>query len=130
MLLSLYLARVTSCFLHGTPSLQSDMRLILKFQSTHLMGQTFSKVLSGESGFLVQRHSENRIVRALSLVNSCVQMRVCKHGCDITRIWIGYMQSDARFDWLVGNMSVYQENLFQSRSTKTQNFTSFVELFL
>ena len=28
---------------------------------------------------------------------------------------IGYVLSDARFDWLVGNMSVYEENLFQSR---------------
>ena len=37
-----------------------------------------------------------RIVRALSLVNSCVQMRVWKHGCDITRILIGYVLSDAR----------------------------------
>ena len=32
-----------------------------------------------------------RIVRALSLVNSCVKMRVWKHGCDITRILIGYV---------------------------------------
>ena len=58
------------------------------------------------------------VVRALSLVNNCVYMRVCKHGCDITRILIGYVLSDARFHWLVGNMSVYQENLdlFQSRS--------------
>ena len=45
-------------------------------------------------------------------------MRVCKHGCDTTRILIGYVLSDARFDWLVGNMSEYQENLFQSRSKK------------
>ena len=29
-----------------------------------------------------------------------------EHGCDITRIWIGYVLSDARFDWLVGNMSM------------------------
>ena len=43
-------------------------------------------------------------------------MRVCKHGCDIIRILIGYVLSDAHFDWLVGNMSVYQENVFQSRS--------------
>ena len=48
-------------------------------------------------------------------------MRVCKHGCEITRILISYVLSDARFDWLVGNMSVYQENLFQSRSEK-KNF--------
>ena len=45
-------------------------------------------------------------------------MRVWKHGCDITRILIGYVLSDTRFDWLVGNMSMYQENLFQSRSKK------------
>ena len=57
-----------------------------------------------------------RIVRALSLVNSCVKRRVCKHGCDISRILIGYVLSDARFDWLVGNMRVCQENLFQSKS--------------
>ena len=43
-------------------------------------------------------------------------MRVWRHDCDITRI--GYVLSDARFDWLVGYMSVYQENLFQSRSKK------------
>ena len=46
-------------------------------------------------------------------------MRVCKHGCDITRILIGYVLSDGRFDWLVGNMSVCQESLFQSRINKT-----------
>ena len=34
-------------------------------------------------------------------------MRVCKHSCDITQIVIGYVLSDARFDWLVGNMGVY-----------------------
>ena len=54
-------------------------------------------------------------------------MRVWKHGCDITRILIGYMPSDVRFDWLVGNMSVYQENLFQSR-VFLYLFPSFVEL--
>lgn len=32
-------------------------------------------------------------------------MRVCKHGCDITRISIGYALSNARFDWLVQNVS-------------------------
>ena len=69
------------------------------------------------------------MVRALSLVNSCVQIRVCKHRCDITRILIGYVLSDARFDWLLGNRSVYQENLFQSRSKK-KHFPSFVELLL
>ena len=35
------------------------------------------------------------------------------------QILIGYMlsdgySSDVRFDWLVGNMSTYQKNLFQS----------------
>ena len=45
-------------------------------------------------------------------------MRVWKHGCDITQILIGYVLSDARFDWLLGNMSVFKENLFQSRSKK------------
>ena len=50
-------------------------------------------------------------------------MRVWKHGCDIPRILIGHhVLSDARFDWLVGNMSMYQENLFQSRSKKTSIF--------
>ena len=46
-------------------------------------------------------------------------MRVCKHGCDITQILIGYELSDVHFDWLVGNMSMYQENQFQSRSIQT-----------
>ena len=45
-------------------------------------------------------------------------MRVCNHGCDITRILIGYVLSDARFDWVVGNMSVYQEIRFQLTSKK------------
>ena len=45
-------------------------------------------------------------------------MRICKHSCGIIRILIsyvivstnyGYVLSDARFDWLVGNMSAYQE---------------------
>ena len=56
-------------------------------------------------------------------------MRVCKHGCDITRILIGCVLSDARFDWLVGNMSVYEANLFQSRSKKTSIFLSFSNYF-
>lgn len=30
-----------------------------------------------------------RIVCALSLVNRCVWMRVCKQGCDISQILIG-----------------------------------------
>ena len=37
-------------------------------------------------------------------------MRVRKHGRDITQTFIGYVLSDARFDWPVGNMSFYQEN--------------------
>ena len=44
----------------------------------------------------------------------CVQMRVSKHGSDITQTFIGYVLSDARFDWPVGNMSVYQENSLDS----------------
>ena len=31
-------------------------------------------------------------------------MRACKHGCESTRIFIGFVLSDARFDWLVGNI--------------------------
>ena len=64
------------------------------------------------------------MARALSLVtiNICVMMRVCKHGCDITRILIGYVLSDARFNWLVGNLTVYQENSFQSSSKNTVIF--------
>ena len=50
-------------------------------------------------------------------------MTVWKHGCDITRILIGYVLSDARIDWLVGNISVYQENLFQSKSKKNPAFS-------
>ena len=54
-----------------------------------------------------------RIVRALSLVNSCVKMRVWKHGCDITQLCYDWLcVAEARFDWRVGNMSAYQENLF------------------
>ena len=49
-------------------------------------------------------------------------MKVWKHSCDITRILIGYVLSDARFDWLVGNMSMRQENLFQSKSKKPSIF--------
>ena len=69
-----------------------------------------------------------RIVCTLSLVNSCVKMRVCKHGCDITQILIGYVLSEVHFYWLVGNMSVYQESLFQSRSKK-QHFPSIEDFF-
>ena len=43
-------------------------------------------------------------------------MRVGKHGCDITQILIGYVLSDAHFDWLEENVSAYQENLFRSKS--------------
>ena len=36
----------------------------------------------------------------------------------ITGILIGYVYvlSNSHFDWLIGNMSIYQENLFQLRS--------------
>ena len=57
-------------------------------------------------------------------------MRAWKHGCDIIGILIGYVLSDVRFDWLVGNMSVCQESLFQSISKKKQHLPSFVELSL
>ena len=50
---------------------------------------------------MIQTYKIIRIVRALSLVNRCVYMRVSKHGCYITRILIGYVLSDACFDWLV-----------------------------
>ena len=33
-----------------------------------------------------------------------------------------FLLSDACFDWLVGNMNVCQENLFQSKSEKTTIF--------
>ena len=46
-----------------------------------------------------------------------------------SRILIGRMLSDACFDWLVGNMSMYQENLFQSRIF-LHLFPSFVKLSL
>ena len=59
----------------------------------------------------------------------CVWMRVCKHGCIITLILIGFVLSDVHFDWLVGNMIMYEENLFHSRSKK-QHFPLFVKLFL
>ena len=32
-----------------------------------------------------------------------------------SQILIGYVLSDVHFDWQVENMSVYKENLFQSR---------------
>ena len=41
---------------------------------------------------------------------------------DITRILIGYVLSDACFDWLVGNISAYQENVNRSRSKQTAFF--------
>ena len=50
-------------------------------------------------------------------------MRVWKHGCDITRSLIGYVLSEVRFDWLVGNVNVYQENLFQLRRKKKPAFS-------
>ena len=63
-----------------------------------------------------QSYTIIRIARALSLVNMGVQMRICKYGCDFTRILIGFVLSDARFDWLVGNMNVYLNNLSRPRS--------------
>ena len=45
-------------------------------------------------------------------------MTVWKHGCDITRILIGYVVSRGRFDWLVENMSVYQEICFNQEVKK------------
>ena len=50
-----------------------------------------------------------------SYAHSHWRVRVWKHGCDTRQILIGYMPSDALFDWLVENISMYQENLFQSR---------------
>ena len=47
-----------------------------------------------------------------------------------SQILIGYVSSDVHFDWLEENMSVHQENLFQSRIQKKQHFPSFVELSL
>ena len=35
-----------------------------------------------------------------------------------SQILIGYVLSDVRFDWLVGNTSVYQENLFNQEVKK------------
>ena len=71
---------------------------------------------------LYSYHKIIRIVCALSLVSSCVWMRVYvwKHVCDITRILIGYVLSDARFDWLVGKV----------RRKEKQHFPSFVKLYL
>lgn len=69
--------------------------------------------------FIYWLNKITRIAHALSLVNSCVWMRVCRHGCNITLILIGFVLSDAHFDWLVGYMIVYEENLFHSRSKKT-----------
>ena len=63
-----------------------------------------------------QSYALIRIARALSLVNMGVQMRICnKYGCDFTRILIGYVLSDARFDWLVGNMKVYLKKSIKSK---------------
>ena len=33
-------------------------------------------------------------------------MRVCKDDCDIIRILIGYLLSDARFDWRARDISI------------------------
>ena len=52
-----------------------------------------------------------RRVFALPLASRRVEMIVCKHSRDITQILIVYELSHVGFDWLVGNMSVYQENL-------------------
>ena len=35
-------------------------------------------------------------------------MRACKHGCESRRIFIGFVLSDARFDWLVENMKLHR----------------------
>ena len=56
-------------------------------------------------------------------------MRVWQHGHDITQILIGYVLSHAHFDWLVGNMNVYQENLF-NQEVKNPHFPSFGALSL
>ena len=54
-------------------------------------------------------------------------MRVCRFSCDITRILIGYVLSDANFDWLVGNMSAFRVNFDQEE--KKQHFSLFIESF-
>ena len=51
----------------------------------------------------------------------------------ITGILIGYVLSNSHFDWLIGNMSIYQENLFSvlffSILVHKPHFPSFVKLF-
>ena len=45
-------------------------------------------------------------------------LRVCKHGGDVTQFLIDYVLSHVHFDWLVGNVSMYHQDL-SSRSKQT-----------
>ena len=66
---------------------------------------------------LESRRLASRFCKIMRIVCT-LSLGVYKHGSDITRILIGYVLSDLRFDWLVGNMGVFQENLLYSRSKK------------
>ena len=68
-----------------------------------------------KSGYCLKKYSICDILTTRDII-------IIKHGCDISRILIGYVLSDARFDWLVGNMSVCYENLLESKSEKNSIF--------
>ena len=69
-----------------------------------------------------------RMVRYLSLVYRCVQISICKHSWNITRIFNGYVLSDVRFNWLVEIWARITKIYFDQEVNK-QHLPSFVEIF-
>ena len=70
-----------------------------------------------------------RIVRALSLVKGCIEIKVCKHGCDITRILTGYVFRCAF--WLAGKnyKRARIKKIYFDKEVNKQHLPSSVELF-
>ena len=62
---------------------------------------------------LESRRLASRFCKIMRIVCT-LSLGVYKHGSDIARILIGYVLSDLRFDLLLGNMGVFQENLLYS----------------
>ena len=54
---------------------------------THLVGYLSSHIQSALKGIIVN-YKITEPLHALTLVDRCVEMRVCKHGCDVLALWV------------------------------------------
>ena len=65
----------------------------MSYEATQLGAGQIVEFICSRYSLFITHYKIIRIVGALSLVNSCVYMRVWKHSCDIKRILIGYVLS-------------------------------------